>query len=170
MNQTGRELFNNNKVTEAICQFTFKENLEQEFVDNFYELIKVKYSASQDVPKFHLNINSNNVASQIHLKGIKASNLTGDKVVQIFNDNVSVHQIGNYQTWEKFSEDIFFILNKLKEVTNSEIVRIDLRVINKFVFESDFNSQDYFNISIVYPNEYIQNSNYQYNLEQIYEL
>jgi uncharacterized protein (TIGR04255 family) len=168
MTEAGRELFNNNKITEAICQITFKENLESEFVDKFFEGIKAKYSDSQDVPKFQLSFSSNKEASQKQLKGIKASNLNGDKVVQIFSDNVSIHQVGNYQTWEDFREDIYFVLQKLAEISNCEVARIDLRAINKFSFEVGFKAEDYFKICFKYPAEYIQNSNYQFNLEQIF--
>lgn len=169
MNITERELFENNKMTEALCQITFKQNLNSDFFDEFIKRIKEKYSNVEHIPLFHFHFNFPEQNPQkIDSTGRKISNEKKDKVVQVFTNNISIHQVGDYQRWEIFREDIFYILNEFQKLTTIEIGRIDLRTINVFDFSEGFNVSDYFNVALNYPSGFIPNSNFQFSLEQIY--
>ena len=111
----------------------------------------------------------NQAPEKVELKGYRISNEKKDKIVQVFTDNLSIHQVGKYQQWESFREDIYYILAEFQKETNIQIGRIDLRTINVFEFEKEFNANEYFNVALNYPSEFIQNSNYQFNQEQIFE-
>lgn len=170
MSDNIKELFNNNKITEALCQFTFKEHISPDFYPKFIERVKAKYPSAVEIPLLHFSFNLQNPSPQkSQSAGLKIMSENGEKVVQVFTDNISIHQVGNYQQWEVFREDIYFILDAFQKDISAEIGRIDLRTINVFDFEDQFNEKEYFKVALNYPKELIQQANYHFNLEQIFE-
>jgi len=82
----------------------------------FAERINSKYSNILEIPLIHFNFNlQDQNSSQVNLNGLRISNNEKDKIVQIFTDNLSIHQVGNYQKWEIFSEDVYYILNEFQK-------------------------------------------------------
>jgi|GEM_PF-4049222 len=170
MKTNQRELFENNCITEAICQFTFKQPLSSEMIEGLATRIGSKYTELENIPLIHFNFDLNNTnPSRSDSNGLRAFTQNRKKIIQIYTDNISVHQIGGYQTWEVFRDDIYFVLDKLKNLIPIEIGRIDLRTINVFEFDKEVNAVDYFHVSMTYPKSFIQHSNFQFNLEQIYK-
>lgn len=164
-----RELFENNKITESLCQFSFKQHLDPKFFATVVETLGIKYPVVQEIPLVHFNFNfqdQNPEKSQSN--GFRLQNEKGDKVIQLFTDNISIHQIGNYQRWEVFREDIYFVIEILSKSIVGEIGRIDLRAINVFEFDEAFDANKYFNVTLNYPNSFVQHSNFHYTLEQVY--
>jgi uncharacterized protein (TIGR04255 family) len=172
MDIKSREFFPNNKITEAICQFTFKTALDSNLFDEFSKVIisSGRYAKSEKIPAFHFNINLNDVTpTKIETNSLKFSNDLGDKIVQVFPNNISIHQVGNYKTWELFIDDVNFIINQFNRYFENSFSRFDLRTINVFDFKIDENPNDYFNININSPYIPNENVNFNFTIEQVYE-
>lgn len=168
-----REIFPNNKITEAICQFSFNDSLDNNLFDNFSgEILSTKkYVKSEKIPMFHYNINLGDPTStsKVNFNSIKISNENGDKIVQVFSSNISIHQVGNYNTWDLFLEDIKFIISIFNKIFKNKVTRFDLRAINVFDFNQNEKSNDYFKINVNIPNSELTTTNYNYTVEKVYE-
>jgi uncharacterized protein (TIGR04255 family) len=152
-----REFFSKNKIQEAICQFTFKFELDFNLLNKFVDYLRSDniYTIEEKLPFIHFNIkfdSSNEERTKQKMDGAKISNAGKDKIIQVFSNNLSIHQVGNYKNWEAFDEDINYILKKFYSVYDIEIARIDLRSINNFDFITLNNINEYFNFNIVTPN------------------
>jgi uncharacterized protein (TIGR04255 family) len=166
-----RELFENNKITEALCQFSFKQHLDEEYYEKLKKLVIDKYQIAEEVPllQFHFETETNS-AQKTSVKGLRLFSENRDKVIQLNTNNISIHQIGNYQKREVFNEDILFLMkNFASENKSVEIGRIDLRTINVFNFDLAYDPTRYFTVALKYPDGYIRDSHYQFSLDQIYE-
>jgi uncharacterized protein (TIGR04255 family) len=167
-----RELYPNNKITEAICQFTFKKSLENNLFDKFSsEIISTgQYVVTEKIPMFHITFNLNETETHpVPLNGLKIINHAGDKIIQVFSDNISVHQVGNYKSWEEFLEDIKKVYNEFRKVFDCEISRIDIRAINVFNFDLNENPHDFFTLHVNLPSPINSKYNYNFTIEKTYE-
>lgn len=173
MDITSRKLFNNNKITEAICQFTFNTHPDTNLYSQFCESILSSniYTEKQEIPLIHFNINlSQSSQEKLIFNGLKLLNKKKDKVIQLLHNNLSIHQVGHYQKWELFQKDILAVLIPFQKIFNCQIVRIDLRTINIFDdFKNDSKLEDYFKINLRFPTNLIPSSNYSFALEHTYE-
>jgi uncharacterized protein (TIGR04255 family) len=165
-----REIFSKNKIVEAVCQFSITPNLgdlEIETIRHQFNETK-RYESFKTVSTIHLNINlKKSSGEKIVLNGIRFQNKKGDKVVQIFPSKISVHQIGNYEKWEVFREDILKALNIVQHSVNNSVVRIDLKAMN--IFDQKLNYKEDFNINLNYPDNLSDISKYNFSLEQVFE-
>ena len=93
MNIGKKDIFSKNKIQEAICQFTFKHPLDVRDIDKIEKkLIEMgKYSVSEKIPFINFNINfDEEKPTKELLYGVKVSNESKDKIIQIFSDRKSV--------------------------------------------------------------------------------
>lgn len=170
-----RELFSKNKIQEAICQFTFKSPIDLKDLQSFANQIisTDRYKTVEPLPFFYFNINIGNPDNKDgqtkQLNGVKISNQNQDKVIQLFTNNLSIHQIGNYESWENFREDIQYVLEKFSTFYDVEIARIDLRKINNFDFITLANMRDYLSLSLDIPTGFGNTNAISFSLEQVLE-
>lgn len=165
-----REIYRNNKITEALCQFTFNKHLDTAKYERICEGISQKYTIKQAIPLIHFNFNlKDQTPEQIKLNGWRVNNSEQTKIAQIFSDNISIHQVKHYQQWEDFEIDISYVLDALNSLGGAEVGRIDLRVINVFEFDSNVNIEDYFKVFVKVPNSLSQKSGYNFQIEQVFE-
>jgi uncharacterized protein (TIGR04255 family) len=175
MNFDRIELFSKNKIQEAICQFTFKSPLDLNHFDEFSNQLKSNsnYTVVEHLPFFHFNINLGNLTDNTNqtqkLNGLKLSSESNDKVIQLFANNLSIHQVGNYTNWKNFREDIFNVLKNLVNFYDVEIARVDLRAINNFDFITYGNLKQYLNLNMNIPIEFGLPNAINYSIEQIVE-
>ena len=163
-----RELFNNNKIVEALCQFTFKPLQDNTIFGQYWNLIQAGnlYSVKENISALNFSIASNNVGITPSLgNAMKYSNEKQDKIIQLHNNNISVHHVKNYQKWEVFKEDIDYAFQNFTKIATKTIIeRLDIRAINVFEFPmEDFKLCDYFNICISLPPK-ISNNNSNTNI------
>jgi uncharacterized protein (TIGR04255 family) len=166
-----KDYFSKNRIQEALCQFAFKLPLDLSKVDDFGKSVieSGKYTKVEDIPLLHFNINF----SESHFKpeqnkGLKITNEAGDKVIQVFSDNLSIHQVGNYSTWEDFRDDIFLVLDLFIKIYESELGRIDLRAINNFDFiKEEKQINEFLNFGISVPKMKSPSSTINFSFEQI---
>lgn len=165
-----RELFENNKITEAICQFSFSNPIDLAKASDFFKLIHDKYTEHQNVPLIHVNFNLAEAnPTKVELNGSRFLNDQKDKVVQLYSDNLSIHQVGNYQSWELFRADIEYVISSFASIFTCDVARIDLRTINVFNFDAPFKPSKYFEICLNYPSDFPYPINYNFSLEQVFE-
>lgn len=167
-----KEIFENNKIKEALCQFRFEESIDTSKFNLFFEELKKGgvYVEKQDIPMLHVSFNiSEATPTQIAFNGLKISSSSNDKVIQIFSDNLSIHQVGSYTTWEDYKEDIFTVFTVFNKIFNCSITRIDLRTINDFEFDINEDLKNYFNIFLTSPSCVVQPYNFNLSIEQTYE-
>ncbi len=162
-------LFDNNKIVEAMCQFTFKPVQDNTIFGQYWDLLKPEqvYSKKENIQgvSFVIASNQQNVSPSMS-NAMKFSNTSQDKIIQLHHNNLSIHQIKNYQTWENFKVDIDSAFSKFNVLSSdSHIERIDLRAINVFDFPLlNFSLSDYFNVFTNQPAT-IKNANTNINLE-----
>lgn len=167
-----KEIFENNKIKEALCQFRFDDSIDTERFSLFFEELKKGgiFVEKQEIPMLHFTLNASEaVPKQIAFNGLKIFNINNDKVIQLFSDNISIHQVGKYKAWEEFSEDIFNVLTAFNKVFNCKLARIDLRTINDFDFELNDDLKKYFHIFLNVPDCVVQPYNFNLAIEQAYE-
>lgn len=173
MANPSRELFANNKIQEAICQITFKQPLDLNGLANFSAALvnKGAYKKSKPLPIFHVNINFLEPDSMLqHLNGVRISSENDDKIVQVYADHLSVHQVGGYKQWEVFKEDIMTVLEEFRHVFSVEVGRIDIRAINNFDFMVGSGLEklsEFLTVGIFAPN--IDKTNFNFTIEQVIE-
>lgn len=169
-----RIFFNNNKIKEAICQFSFKTPIEIDLVNKFWDILSKdgKYTKREQSPLVHFNINIFEPNKQLGTKSEENifSNDNRDKVIKIFPNNLSIHQVGNYTKWEDFATDIKYVLLCFQQIFDVEIARFDIRAINDFEFEKNFNPNENFFIGVKYPDNLINSPNYTFTIEHPYVL
>jgi len=161
-----RELFDNNKIVEALCQFTIKPVQDNTIYGQYWDLLQGEkiYSLKENISALNFSIASNDPAITPSLvNAMKYSNAGKDKIIQLHNNNISIHQVKKYQKWELFKKDIDSAFqNFIKVSSKTTIERIDLRAINVFEFSFDgFKLSDYFNVHATFPQ---QNSNVNTNI------
>lgn len=167
-----REFYNNNKITESICQFTFHNQIDSVLIDKIKDALlnTFIYKEIIPIPSIHFNFNlNNNLQEQINTTGYRVFNNSKDKAVQIQSDNISIHQIGNYENWENFKVDIIKVISSVESLQLSGITRIDQRVINIFDLPENSTPADYFNVYINKPFGKNVPYNYSFSFENIYE-
>jgi len=151
-----KELFNNNKIVESLCQFTFQPIQDNTIFGQYWDLLKKgnTYSKKENLQAVSFTSvgNDNNFAPALS-SAMRFSNSDGDKLIQLHNNNISIHQVRKYIKWEDFKVNIDTAINDFNLVTNKSVIdRIDLRVINVFDFPTmDFNLNDYFNVTTSLP-------------------
>jgi len=172
MTLKSRELFSNNKITEALCQIRFEHPVDANKFELFWTELQREniYVEKQQMPMIHFNFNlSESTPTQSTFNGLKFINEKKDKVVQIFSDNISIHQVGNYQNWESFRDNIHQNITTLQKIFDCNVVRIDLRTINIFEFNENENLSDYFTIYLNTPPNDAQSFNFNFAIEHSYE-
>lgn len=176
MSIESKEFFSKNKIQEAICQFTFKSPLDLKSMDELSKALTStdRYTIIEQLPFFQFNFNlgnpsESNVNQTQQLSSFKILNSAGDKVIQLFSNNLSIHQIGNYENWQKFREDIQYVLEKFSGFYDVEIARIDLRAINNFDFINLKNIKEYFRLSIDVPSGFEGTNAVSFSIEQVLE-
>lgn len=166
-----KEIFENNKIKEALCQFRFEDSIDTEKFSLFFDELKKGgvFVDKQEIPMLHLTFNSEAKPIQIPFNGLKISNSNKDKVIQLFSDNISIHQVGNYKVWEEFRDGIFDVLIAFNKVFDCNLIRVDLRTINDFEFEINEDLKKYFHIYLNSPDCVVQPYNFNLSIEQTYE-
>lgn len=163
-----KEVFDNNKIVEALCQFTFKSHQDNTVYGQFWDLLsqEKKFINKENLTTFNFTMKGNDATvTPSIVNAMKYSSADNQKVIQLHNNNISIHQIGNYQKWENFKDDIDYGLNNFNLVSKTTFERIDLRSINIFEFPLDgFVLSDYFNIFAKYPKG-VKNPNENLTLE-----
>jgi uncharacterized protein (TIGR04255 family) len=151
-----RKIFENNKISEALCQLRFEESIDTSKQKDFYELLLETgvYSENQDIPIYNVLFKpiENELSNTTSIiKAHKMLNESKDKVIQLFSDNISFHQVGNYKNWSTFKSDILLMINCFKKIYQPNIIRIDLRTINTFDFNLNEELSNYFNLYLNSP-------------------
>lgn len=164
-----RVLFDNNKIVEALCQFTFKPVQDNTIFGQYWDSLKEDgiYNTKENVQAISFTVAGNEPGITPALaSAMKFTNDSQDKIIQLHNNNISIHQVKGYQKWEVFKCDIDNAFSKFNEVASNNLVeRIDLRAINVFDFPlSSFKLNDYFNIYTVQPQN-ISNASLNITLE-----
>lgn len=170
--ESQRELFPNNKITEALCQISFESSIDLSKLIDFWDALKKEglYTEKQDQPLLQFTLNAtDNAPTRTIINGLKIQNEVRDKVVQIFPENISIHQVGNYTKWEDFRSDINSVLSTFREFFSGNIVRIDLRIINNFDLELDIDLNKFFKIYLTIPPGLKSSYNFNFSIEQTYE-
>lgn len=153
-----RELFDNNKIIEALCQFTFKPAQDNTIYGQYYDLLKAAgvYTEKENVVAMNFTVAGGEQGiTPTLVNAMKYTNSGKDKIIQLHSNNISIHQVKKYQKWELFKTDIdSAFLNFTKVSTGTIIERIDLRAINSFEFTLDnFDLSKYFNVHTSYPKQ-----------------
>lgn len=164
-----RVLFDNNKIVEALCQFTFKPIQDNTIFGQYWDLLQMEkvYTVKENVQAISFTVVGSDAGITPTLaSAMKFTNEAQDKIIQLHNNNISIHQVKQYQKWEFFKTDIDNAFNKFNQVaTKNNVDRIDLRAINVYDFEpEDFKLSDYFNVFTTQP-ESIANANINITLE-----
>jgi uncharacterized protein (TIGR04255 family) len=164
-----RVLFDNNKIVEALCQFTFKSIQDNTIFGRFWDSLKEDgiYTNKENVQAIRFSLDGDEPGITPALaSAMKFTNNTQNKIIQLHNNNISIHQVKGYQKWEVFKTEIDNAFSKFNQVaSNNELERIDLRAINVFDFPvSNFELNDYFNIYTVQPQN-ISNASLNITLE-----
>lgn len=147
-----REIFKNNKIREALCQFTFQESFDNTIYGEFWSKLNdskdCNYCKKENISSFQFSVQGGTGSIVPNMvNAMKFSNEEGDKVIQLFHNNLSIHNIGNYKQWEVFEEDIDATIEIFQENYNEiKINRVDLRAINEFEFDAGIEIEDYFKI------------------------
>lgn len=164
-----RVLFDNNKIVEALCQFTFKPVQDNTIFGQYWDILQEEkiYTVKENVQAISFTVVDNESGITPALtNAMKYTNAGQDKIIQLHNNNISIHQVKQYQKWEVFKTDIDNAFSKFNKVaTKNNIERIDLRAINVYDFApSDFKLSDYFHVFTTQP-ESIANANTNITLE-----
>jgi uncharacterized protein (TIGR04255 family) len=170
--ESQRELFPNNKITEALCQISFESSIDLTKLNDFWEILKTKniYTEKQDQPLLQFTLNATDIVpTRTTINGLRIQNETKDKVIQVFPDNISIHQVGNYTKWEDFRSNIYSIIDIFKKVFSADIIRIDLRTINNFDLDLSVDLKKFFRIYLNVPSSLTNPYNFNFSIEQAYE-
>jgi uncharacterized protein (TIGR04255 family) len=165
-----RTLFDNNKIVESLCQFNFKPVQDNTIYGQFWDILAKEniYTVKENISAVNFTLSGKDSSiSPALVNAMKYSNKEQDKVIQLHNNNFSVHQVKKYQKWELFKDDIDRALSNFNKIADNQstIERIELRAINVFDFPSeDFRLQDFFNVHVLYP-EYLKDANANITLE-----
>ena len=151
-----RTLYTNNKIVESLCQFTFKPVQDNTIYGQFWDVLKKEniYSEKENISALNFSLVANDPDIKPSLvNAMKYSNSNKDKIIQLHNNNFSIHQVKKYDKWESFKKDIDSAFNNFISVSTETVIdRIDLRAINVFDFPlEDFKLDEYFNLSVNYP-------------------
>lgn len=154
-----RELFDNNKIVEALCQFTFSPIQDNTIYGQFWDELKKGsvYTSKENISAFNFTLTDDEKGVTPSLvNAMKFSNDSKEKVIQLHNNNISIHQLKSYLKWEIFKSEIDATFRKFNAVSNAPVIeRIDLRAINVFEFDSEeFELNEYFNIYPVCPDNF----------------
>lgn len=164
-----RILFDNNKIVEALCQFTFRSPQDNTIYGQYWDILQATttYNTKENISAISFTVSGGDpgIAPTL-MNAMRYANSTKDKIIQLQSNNISIHKVKNYQKWELFKIDIDDAIKSFNKVANKTIIsRIDLRAINVFDFPvADFNLSDYFNVNISHPG-YIANANANITLE-----
>ena len=161
-----REIFSNNKIREALCQFTFQEVKDNTIYGRYWDKLcnnnnTKEFSTKENISSFQFTMKGDNPGEIIPsmVNAMKFSTEDKRKVIQLHQKNLSIHQLGHYEKWEVYSEGIKYGLNTLTSLdTDIKLNRIDLRAINEFNFENKITIKDYFNIYPLFDNNMPFNS------------
>lgn len=151
-----RELFDNNRIVESLCQFTFSPVQDNAIYGQFWDELKEegKYATKENMPSFNLAISDDpkGITPSV-VNTMKFLSENKEKIIQLKSNNISIHQLNSYLKWEDFKSDIDSAFVNFKNVTDNPIIeRVDLRAINVFEFDfKGFEITDYFNIYTVSP-------------------
>ena len=164
-----RVLFDNNKIVEALCQFTFKPVQDNTIFGQYWDLLQKEkiYTLKENIQAISFTVVGNESGiTPAMTNAMKYTNVEQDKIIQLHNNNISIHQVKQYSKWELFKTDIDNALSKFNLIAlQNNIERIDLRAINVYDFEtSDFKLSDYFNFFTTQPAS-IPNANSNITLE-----
>ncbi|MDI1353872.1 MAG: TIGR04255 family protein [bacterium] len=170
--ESQRELFANNKITEALCQISFDSSIDLTKLNGFWEALSEKkiYIEKQDQPLLQFTLNATDtLPTRTTINGLRLQNEAKDKVIQIFPDNISIHQVGNYTKWEDFRSNIYSVLDIFKKYFSAEIIRIDLRTINNYDLGLNEDLKKFFKIHLEVPTSLTNPYNFNFSIEQSYE-
>jgi len=153
-----RELFDNNKIIEALCQFTFKPPQDNTIYGQYYESLKEAgvYTEKENLVAMNFTVAGGEQGiTPTLVNAMKYTSLDKNKIIQLHNNNISIHQVKKYQKWEFFKFDIDSAITNFTKISNDTLIeRIDLRAINSFEFNlNNFELGKYFNIYTYYPNQ-----------------
>lgn len=164
-----RILFENNKIVEALCQFTFKPVQDNTIFGKYWDTIEEAqvYTKKEDIKSVSFTVVGNEPGITPALApAMKYSNDEQDKIIQLHPNIISIHQVKKYQKWELFKNDIDIAFSNFNKIASNTIIeRIDLRAINVYDFPtSNFKLSDYFTVYSNQP-EYIANASANITLE-----
>jgi len=164
-----RILFDNNKIVEALCQFTFKPVQDNTIFGQYWDSLQEEgiYTNKENVQAISFTVAGNESGITPALaSAMKFTNSSQNKIIQLHNNNISIHQVKGYQKWELFKSDIDNAFSKFNKVASKNTLeRIDLRAINVFDFSAeDFMLSTYFNVHTIHPAS-ISNANLNITLE-----
>lgn len=150
-----KELFENNKIVEALCKISFEPQSDVIF-EQFEAALKAggTYINKEDLKAISfLAVNGQPNVTSSQIPYVNFYNSSKDKIIQLYNNSISIHQINKYKSWELFSGDIYKVLDSFNELSKPLINRIDLKSVNVFNFpyDDDFKLQEYFNIYSMQP-------------------
>lgn len=145
-----RILFENNRIVEALCQFTFKSVQDNTIFGQYWEhLQRAKiYTVKEDIKAVSFTLVGNDGVTPTVANGMKFTSAVQDKIIQLHPNIISIHQVKKYQKWELFKNDIDAAFANFNEIANDTIIeRIDLRAINVYDFPTlNFKLSDYFTV------------------------
>ncbi|MBI1268560.1 MAG: TIGR04255 family protein [Cryomorphaceae bacterium] len=154
-----RKIFENNKLVEALCQIIFDPIDDNTIFGVYWDAISPKgvFTQKENASAVNFNLSSPTQGMNPSLtSAMKFMNDNGEKLIQLHNNNIAIHQLRAYDRWESFKQDIDFAYQSLMaSMKESFIQRVDLRAINVFELPQDgFYLSRYFNVSLTHPENY----------------
>ena len=144
-------------ITEAVLAIHFAHSLGWRWIDAFTKKRKTRFSKSEDVVLQSATFNSATTTPVVDSKkiGRKLTNADGLRVLQIFENQLTISHLAPYTSWDELSSDIseqYIVLKKL--LKNNFVSGVSTRFINRIDIPArshDIELTKYFNIGVYLP-------------------
>ncbi|MCY7410134.1 MAG: TIGR04255 family protein [Chitinophagales bacterium] len=122
-----REIFKNNKIVEAACLLNFKIPQDNSIFGIYWEQLQIqrKFTSKENLAIINPT-NTDKPNEFIFGNSMKYTSEDKNKVIQLHRSSISFHQVGKYEIWESFKEDITEGMRHFNNISPGTISRFDL--------------------------------------------
>ncbi|HLQ27784.1 MAG TPA: TIGR04255 family protein [Ktedonobacteraceae bacterium] len=150
-------IYNKPPLIEAVCDFRFSSSQLWDWTipGLFYEQIRDNFPNKNQISTIETTVNASEgkVVQQSQPK-LQFINQDGTAVIHVGPDNLTIHQLRPYDSWEHFKARILKYLSVYRETAHPEnLANVVLRYVNRIdLSKPDFELDDYFRILPQIPN------------------
>ncbi len=144
-------IYNRPPLIEAVCHFRFSSSLAWDWTipGLFYEQIRNKFPLKQQVNVVETTIDPNRAqVTQQSQPKMQFLNKDRTEVIQVAPDNLSIHQLRPYDSWDRFKVRILEYLQSYCEAAKPiNLTRVELRYVNRIELScAKLELEDYFRV------------------------
>jgi len=150
-------IYNKPPLIEAVCDFRFSSSQPWDWTipGLFYEQIRDSFPIKNQISSIETTVDPNeHKVVQQALPKMQFVNQEGTAVIHVGPDNLTIHQLPPYDSWEHFKSHILKYLSVYRGTAHSEnLANVILRYVNRInIPQADFELDSYFRVIPQVPN------------------